>query len=123
MSGCSSMRVSSGQKAAAFIDYTVVTTIMVIIEIILMKDISTYIPISKAKSELLEIIRRLENVEDAVAVTKNGVPAAVILSMEKYRGLLETLDILSDEKTMKSLRTSLRQARKGKWVKYDEVFG
>jgi antitoxin YefM len=88
-----------------------------------MKDISTYIPISKAKSDLLEIIRRLENVEDAVAVTKNGVPAAVILSMEKYQGLLETLDILSDEKAMKSLRTSLRQARKRKWVKYDEVFG
>ena len=96
---------------------------MVIIEVIYMKDISTYIPISKAKSDLLEIIRRLENVEDAVAVTKNGVPAAVILSMEKYQGLLETLDILSDEKAMKSLRTSLRQPRKGKWLKYDEVFG
>jgi antitoxin YefM len=96
---------------------------MTSIEVIVMKDMSTYIPISKAKSDLLEIIRRLENVEDAVAVTKNGVPAAVILSMEKYQGLLETLDILSDEKAMKSLRTSLRQARKGKWVKYDEVFG
>jgi antitoxin YefM len=96
---------------------------MAIIEVISMKYISTYIPISKAKSDLLEIIRRLENVEDAVAVTKNGVPAAVILSMGKYQGLLETLDILSDEKAMKSLRTSLRQARKGKWVKYDEVFG
>jgi prevent-host-death family protein len=35
----------------------------------------------------------LESVDDAVAVTKNGVPAAVILSMEKYEGLLETLDI------------------------------
>jgi antitoxin YefM len=87
-----------------------------------MKDISTYIPISKAKSDLLDIIRRLESVEDAVAVTKNGVPTAVILSMEKYEGLLETLDILSDEKTMKSLRTSMRQARRGKWLKYEEVF-
>ena len=88
-----------------------------------MKDISTYIPISRAKSDLLEIIRRLENVEDALAVAKNGVPAAVILSMDKYQGLLETLDILSDETAMKSLRTSLRQARKRKWVKFDEVFG
>lgn len=86
-----------------------------------MKDIAAFIPISKAKSELLDIIRRLES-EDAVAVTKNGVPAAVILSVEKYEGLLETLDILSDEKTMKSLRTSMRQARKGKWLKYEEVF-
>jgi antitoxin YefM len=105
------------------IDSIGMTIIMAINEVIYMKDISTYIPISKAKSDLLEIIRRLENVEDAVAVTKNGVPAAVILSMERYQGLLETLDILSDEKTMKSLRTSFRQARKGKWVKYDEVFG
>jgi antitoxin YefM len=88
-----------------------------------MKDISTYIPISKAKTDLLDIIRRLESVEDAVAVTKNGVPAAVILSMEKYEGLLETLDILSDEKTMRSLRTSMRQGRQKKWLKYDEVFG
>ena len=88
-----------------------------------MKAIFTYIPISKAKSELLDIIRRLESVDDAVAVTKNGVPAAVILSMEKYEGLLETLDILSDEKTMKSLRTSMRQARRGKWLKHEEVFG
>ena len=88
-----------------------------------MKDISTYIPISKAKADLLDIIRRLENVDDAVAVTKNGVPAAVILSVRKYEGLLETLDILSDEKTMRSLRTSMRQARRGKWLKYDEVFG
>ena len=88
-----------------------------------MKDIFTYIPISKAKSELLDIIRRLESVNDAVAVTKNGVPVAVILSMEKYEGLLETLDILSDEKTMKSLRTSMRQARRGKWLKHEEVFG
>jgi antitoxin YefM len=88
-----------------------------------MKDISTYITISKAKSELLDIIRRLESIDDAVAVTKNGVPVAVILSMEKYEGLLETLDILSDQKIMKSLRTSMRQARQGKWLKYEEVFG
>lgn len=74
-----------------------------------MKDISTSIPISRAKSDLLEIIRRLENVEDAVA--KNGVPAAVIFSMEKSK-VCWTLDILSDEKAMKSLRTSLRQARR-----------
>jgi antitoxin YefM len=87
-----------------------------------MKNVSTYIPITKAKTELLEIIRRLDETEDAVAVTKNGVPAAVILSVDRYEGLLETLDILSDEKTMKLLRTSLSQARKGKWLKYEEVF-
>jgi antitoxin YefM len=94
---------------------------MDIIEVI-MNEISRYVPITKAKNDLLELIRQVEKVDESVAVTKNGVPTAVILSMEKYIGLLETLDILSDEETVKSLRTSIRQARKGKWIRHDEVF-
>lgn len=86
-------------------------------------EISKYIPVTKAKSELLDIIRQIEASDDAVAVTKKGVPAAVILSMERFEGLLETLEILSDEITMKSLRTSIRQAKDKKWVSYAEVFG
>ena len=66
-----------------------------------MNDISRYVSITKAKADLLELIRQVENVDESVAITKNGVPTAVILSMEKYAGLLETLDILSDEETMK----------------------
>lgn len=98
-----------------------VAIILAVIEVI-MNDISKYVPITKAKNDLLELIRQIESVDESVAVTKNGVPAAVILSMEKYIGLLETLDILSDEVTAKSLRTSIRQARKGKWLRTDEVF-
>lgn len=88
-----------------------------------MAEIHRFVPITKAKNELLEIIRQVEKDDSTIAVTKNGVPAAVILSMEKFEGLLETLDILSDEETMKSLRKSIRQGRAGKWVSYDEVFG
>jgi antitoxin YefM len=87
-----------------------------------MNDISKYVPITKAKNDLFELIRQVESVDESIAVTRNGVSAAVILSMEKYAGLLETLDILSDEATVKSLRTSIRQARKHKWLRTDEVF-
>ena len=82
-----------------------------------------YVPITKAKNDLLAIVRQVEKADSTIAVTKNGVPAAVILSMERFEGLLETLDILSDEETMKSLRRSIRQARAGKWLRYEEVFG
>lgn len=87
-----------------------------------MNEIFRYVPITKAKNDLLELIRQVEKVDESVAITKNGVPTAVILSMEKYTGLLETLEILSDEATVKSLRTSIRQARKSKWIRHDEVF-
>ncbi len=88
-----------------------------------MAEIHKFVPITKAKNELLEIIRQVEKEHTTIAVTKNGVPAAVILSMEKFEGLFETLDILSDEETMKSLKKSIRQARKKQWVRYEEVFG
>lgn len=82
-----------------------------------------YVSISKAKDEFLKIIRQVEKQDGAIALTKKGVPTAVVLSMKRFEDLLDTLDILSDENTMRSLKTSIRQARKGRWVSYERVFG
>ena len=87
-----------------------------------MLTIQDYIPVTKAKSNLLDIIRKIEGTDDAIAITKNGVPEAVILSISKFEGLMETIDILSDEKAMKSIRKSIKEARDGKWLDFDEVF-
>lgn len=87
-----------------------------------MLTIQDYIPVTKAKSTLLDIIRKIEGSDDAIAITKNGVPEAVLLSMSKFEGLMETMEILSDEKAMKSIRRSIREARDGKWLDFNEVF-
>ena len=88
-----------------------------------MLTIQDYIPITKAKIKLLDIIRKIESSDDTVAITKNGVPEAVLLSMNKFEGLVETLEVLSDEKVMKSIRKSIKEAREEKWLDFDEVFG
>jgi antitoxin YefM len=88
-----------------------------------MQIIQDYIPVTKAKSNLLNLIRKLENSDDAFAITKNGTPEAVLMSMRKFTGLLETIDILSDEPAMKIIRKSIQEANQGKWVEFDEVFG
>jgi antitoxin YefM len=88
-----------------------------------MKEVDRFIPITKAKNRLLDLIRDFQVKDDIVAITKNGVPAAVLLSVERFEGLLETIDILSDEKAMASLRRSLRQAQAGRWVSHEKVFG
>ena len=87
-----------------------------------MLTIQDYIPVTKAKSTFLDIIRKIEGSDDAIAITKNGIPEAVLLSMDKFEGLIETIEILSDEKAMKSIRKSVREARSGKWLDFDEVF-
>ncbi len=87
-----------------------------------METIHKYIPVTKAKAELLDLVRKIEGSNDAIAITKNGVPEAVLISMKKFKGLLESLEILSDEKAMKSIRKSIKEAQKGEWVDFDEVF-
>jgi len=88
-----------------------------------MLTIQDYIPVTKAKSSFLDIIRKIENSDDAIAITKNGVPEAVLISMKKFQGLLETVEILSDMNTMKSIRKSIKEAQKGLWIDFDQVFG
>ena len=87
-----------------------------------MQNIQQYIPVTKAKAVLLDLIRGIKETDDTIAITKNGVPEAVLISMKKFDGLLETLDILSDEKVMKSLKKSIKEAERGEWLNFDEVF-
>ncbi|MBW2342011.1 MAG: type II toxin-antitoxin system Phd/YefM family antitoxin [Deltaproteobacteria bacterium] len=47
---------------------------------------------------LLDLIRNIKDSDEAIAITKNGVPEAILISMKKFQGLLDTLDLLSNEK-------------------------
>jgi len=87
-----------------------------------MQTIQEYIPVTKAKNEFLDLIRKISDSDDAIAITKNGIPEAVLISMKKLKSLLETMDILSDEKAMQSIRNSIKQAKSGKWVDFSKVF-
>ena len=81
-----------------------------------------YIHVTKAKVAFLDIIRKIGGSNNAIAITKNDVPEAVLLSMRKFEGLMKTLEILADEKIMKLIRKSIKEARNGKWLDFDEVF-
>jgi antitoxin YefM len=88
-----------------------------------MPAIDRFVPITKAKNRLLDLTREIERNNDVVAITRNGVPAAILLSPAKFEGLLETLEILGDARTLQALRRSMREAAAGKWVGESEVFG
>jgi len=84
--------------------------------------VEEYISVSAAKSQLLEIVRRVEDENSKVVITKNGTPRAVVLSYDDFDGLLETIDILADSGTVKSLRKGLKDIKEGRVVSLDEAF-
>jgi len=77
-------------------------------------EIDSYIPITKAKSTLLDMIRVINDQENTIAITKNGVPRAILMSMEQYESMRETMTILGDEGMMKQILRSRNEIRENK---------
>ena len=86
-----------------------------------MQQIENYVPISQAKSKLLDMVRSLHDKGDTIAITKNGVPEAVLISMNKFEGLLETIEVLADTDTMTQIKDSMEDVRKNRLVEMQEV--
>ena len=84
--------------------------------------IDQYVPVSTAKAQLLEIIRRIEDEHGKVVITKNGLPKAILISYEDFEGLIETIDILADSVTVEGLRKGLKDVKAGRVVGIDEAF-
>ncbi len=82
------------------------------------------LPISEVKTQLPKLVKGVQERDDEIVITRNGRPAAMLLSMDQYEGLRETLEILSDPKAMAQIRRSEAYFRRGgKGYTLDEVFG
>jgi len=76
--------------------------------------IDSYIAVTKAKAKLLDMIRNINDRDDIIAITKNGIPKAVIMSMEQYEAMRETMAIMADEDIMKQMRASIKDMQEKK---------
>jgi PHD/YefM family antitoxin component YafN of YafNO toxin-antitoxin module len=80
-------------------------------------------PIIEARNKLTTLPEEFQNHPEmgAVEVTRRGKPVLAILPWELYESLIETMEILSDEKLMLSLRKSIQQAKEGKLIPWEKV--
>jgi prevent-host-death family protein len=83
---------------------------------------SETVPLSKAKTSLSEFIRRVKEEHESFAITHRGKVEGVLLSVEEYESLIETLEILSDRELMASIRRGLKDEKARRLHRYKEVF-
>jgi prevent-host-death family protein len=89
-------------------------------EVIEMKTLS----LSEAKMKLSGLVDLVNSTDEEVIITKNGRPAAVLVSPEEFEGWKETIAIRSDKALMKEIKAGLRELKKGKARVYtlEELF-
>ncbi|MGL5863467.1 MAG: type II toxin-antitoxin system Phd/YefM family antitoxin [Phycicoccus sp.] len=61
-------------------------------------------PLRQVRDHLSEVVDRVEREHERVTVTRNGRPAAVILSPDDLAQLEETLSVLGDPEALADIR-------------------
>lgn len=79
------------------------------------------LPLAEIKKRLSEIVDRVEQRHERVILTRNGRPAAVILSPEDLESLEETLDILSEPAAVDEIRRARAEIDRGEFLRAEEL--
>jgi antitoxin YefM len=87
-----------------------------------MEDYQQILPVTKAKRNLLDIVKRMEEEDETIAITRNGEPVGVLMGISRYEALMETIEILSDKQIMRVLEQSKKDFESGRVFKNDQVW-
>jgi prevent-host-death family protein len=80
--------------------------------------------LSEAKTKLSGLVDEVSRRDEEVVITKNGRPAAVLVSADEYESWQETLAVRADAGLMRDIKKGLvaLKARKAKLYTLQELF-
>ena len=80
--------------------------------------------VSEAKMKLSGLIDTVNATDEEVVITKNGRPAAVLVSPDEFESLKEMIAVRSDSALMKEIKKGLRalKIKRGKLYTLEELF-
>ena len=80
--------------------------------------------VSEAKMKLSGLINTVNATDEEIVISKNGRPAAVLVSPEEFESLKETLAVRSDLTLMAEIKRGLRalKTKKAKMFTLEELF-
>ena len=79
------------------------------------------VPFTEARASLTELLDEVEGLHEHVVITRNGRPAAVVISTDEWEAVEETLEILQDDNALAALRDADEDVRAGRLFTLDEV--
>jgi antitoxin YefM len=81
--------------------------------------------LSEAKMKLSRLVDKVSTTDEEIVITKNGRPAAVLVSPDEFEGWKETLLIRSDPGFIKEIRRGITVLKQNKARLYtlEELLG
>lgn len=82
---------------------------------------SNMLPLAEVKAKFSEMVDRVEQQHDRITVTRNGRPAAVLISADDLAAIEDTLDLLSDPVAMADIAQARRDVVAGNTFSADDI--
>ncbi|ETA89996.1 MULTISPECIES: type II toxin-antitoxin system Phd/YefM family antitoxin [Mycobacterium avium complex (MAC)] len=79
------------------------------------------IPVTQVKAKINEYIEAVRDTRDQITITKNGAPAAVLIGVDEWESIQETLHWLSQPGVVESVRQSEADVAAGRTYGEDEI--
>jgi antitoxin YefM len=89
--------------------------------IILVMPNEDVLPLAEIKARLSEVVERVETHHQRVTLTKNGRPAAVLISPEDLEALEDTLELLSDPRAVREITRAREEISRGKGISAEDL--
>ena len=71
------------------------------------------LPLAEVKAKLSRLIDQVAETDEQILITRNGRPAAILVSPDEYEGWRKTKAIRSDRELMAEIRRGLRTLKRG----------
>jgi prevent-host-death family protein len=81
------------------------------------------VTLSDAKTHLARLLSEVVELGERVVITRSGRPVGMLVSVDEFDGLLETLEILADDDMADAVRRGLDEAERGDTLSHEEVWG
>ena len=80
---------------------------------------------SEAKMKLSNLVDVVNTTDEEIIITKNGSPAAILISPDEFESLKETIAVRSSAALMEEIRKGLKDLKKKRASLYslEELFG
>lgn len=72
------------------------------------------LPVAEARAQLSKIVESAVATHERTTITRNGVPAAVLLSVQDYESMQETIETLADPELMTAIQEGLADIASGR---------
>lgn len=80
------------------------------------------LPLSEVKMKLSKLVDEVESKDEEITITRNGKPAAILLSTDEFESLKESVAVSSDKEFMSEIKKGLKDLKNAKLYSLEELF-